>query len=119
MKVFSVDKAISKNKAHIELRGELYEVRDLTVRERIEKIREFKERQERREAEIEESGDDSSFDDIQDIIKEAIQEALVGVPDEVAETITEAEWAAIQSAMAEIRRQEMTVEAEDRDNPKE
>lgn len=52
-KIVSVDAAIRKNMPYVEFRGELYRLRDLTLRERMKRILEFQERQELAEAEEE------------------------------------------------------------------
>lgn len=101
-KIYSIDNAINDNKPYVELRGRLYEVRDLTVRERLQKIMNFRDRQKKVE---EEKGEDEelSFEDVQEIISDAVQEALVGVPDEVANSITEREWKALQKTIEAVQ----------------
>jgi len=46
-KVYSIDSAINKSRPYVELRGELYEVRDLTMKERVKNIIEYRKRRRR------------------------------------------------------------------------
>lgn len=116
MKIYSVDGILKKNKPYVELRGRFYEVRDITMRERLAKIDEFKRKQQQREEEIEEEGKEVTFESIQDVIADAIKEALVDVPDEVAESVTQREWAVLQKVLAEIHEAEFPVEVEEVDD---
>lgn len=119
-KIFSVDAAIRENQPYVELRGRLYKLRDMTARERLERLIRFKEeeenRLERRSEELEgldeEARREAEFAHTSDIIARAAQEALQDLPDEVAEGLTIMEWETLQTAVAEARKMVLPVEPE-------
>lgn len=114
-KVYSVDSILDNNRPYVQLRGRYYEVRDISVRERLKKIDEFKRKQQEEENKIGKNEEDIKYEDIQSVIAEAIQTALVGVPDEVAESVTQSEWKVLQNVLADIHAREFPVESEDVD----
>lgn len=113
-KRISVDAALANSQPYIHFRGVDYPLRDGTVRERIERMLRFREEQEAAEAaedaerqsaesEGREIDQQAVADRMQAIFAQAVQEALVGVPDEVASTVTEREFKLIQHAVSQAR----------------
>lgn len=113
-KRISVDAALANSQPYIYFRGVDYPLRDGTVRERIERMLRFREEQEAAEAaedaerqsaesEGREIDQQAVADRMQAIFAQAVQEALVGVPDEVASTVTEREFKLIQQAVSQAR----------------
>jgi len=102
-KIYSVDAAIRDKLPLVELRGRLYRLRDFTIAERLERALAFKEEQEAAEKAAEEAGEVFDFEKLRDIAARVIQEAVVGVPDDVAKTVTELEFEIFKQAVVEAR----------------
>lgn len=105
--VYSVDAAVGEWTALVELRGELYPVRDMTVEERLRKARELKDIEDRIEREVtaaRERGDladgDDDFETYREVVVRAVDNMLVGVPPDVSASLTEKEWDALTRAYA-------------------
>ena len=110
-KVFSIDQAIREQTPQVELRGELYKVRDMSVRDRMKAMLDLADTQADREAEAAEKviAADQLWEHLQDIYAQAVQQVLEGVPDEVSGSITEAEFTLLQQAIALARGVELQV----------
>lgn len=107
MKVYDVDAAIREQRPVVRLRGELYPVADHSVAERIAMTREKMELQVSL-AEREEAGEDVAKE-LMVLQGTAVQGMLEGVPDEVAQTLSEMEWEAVTTAWAAARNEKMVV----------
>lgn len=114
-KRISVDAAIAAATPVIQFRGVDYPLRDLTVRERIERTLEVKAEQEAIETRAEEEDwSEAEFGEyLQKTMAKSMQAALEGVPDEVAESITEREFEALLVAVGEARNLTFTMAVED------
>lgn len=101
MKVYDIDEAVLEQKPYIRLRGKLYPLRDMKVEERLRLMRSTFERQQ----ELDQAGNDpnEAGKKLQDMLGEVLKQALEGVPDKVAESITELEFQAVQTAIAKAR----------------
>lgn len=122
-RIVSVDAAINDHMPYVEFRGRLYALRDITIRERLGRILEFKERQERAEAEqaeadaaAKEAENDTTVpvEQRQEALREAAQRvqrvhadafatALVDFPVYLAMDMTEREIAVMYDAIAEAQ----------------
>ena len=120
-KIFSVDAMLAQNRPLIEIRGRFYEVRDLTLEDRLRKMVSLAKEQEELEAEIdtsEASGEDAEkadFARIQKTIARGVLEALVDFPEEIALTLTEREFRTLTAVLAQIREQHVPIRSEEKD----
>lgn len=101
-KVYDVDAALDRQRPWIRLRGEDYRLADRTVAERIEMVSEIQAMEEEIDTRREE-GEDIDPDEFQEVIYRGVQTFLEGVPDEVANDVTEAEWKLIRRAYFDYR----------------
>lgn len=141
-KVVSVDAAIRENMPYIEFRGRFYRLRDFTIREQVEQILEFKERQEKAEAEreaalkaVQEAEEEEEAEDggpdLEElranadeavarqnaVFGEAFARTLEDFPAELAEDMTEREIKVMQAAIQEAREVTFPVSAHTQDAP--
>lgn len=143
-KVVSVDAALRENMPYVEFRERFYQLRDFTIREQVEMVLDFKEKQEAAEAEREAAmkavkeaeADDEDADDVgleelrerseesvrgvHEVYGEAFSRALVDFPAEMVEDMTEREIKALADAIQKA--QEITfpvsVRTQDEMDPK-
>lgn len=116
-KVYDIDAAVARAVPRIRLRGVLYQLKDMSLRDRLRRLQDFQRRQQalvrkattgkriktpQQEAEVEDS--------MQRIMADAIHEALDGVPQDVAESVTEMEFDAIIKAVNAARMTDVEVE---------
>lgn len=109
-KVYDVDEALEEARPQIMLRGVLYAIRDYTVADRIEHQQALYREQVALEAKIESDEDESDEEELahlKSVLAHAIQLALDGISDEVARTITEREFKAVQKAVLHSRTEEV------------
>lgn len=102
-KTFSIDEAVLNARPGVILRGTRYLIRDFTLAERLERMIELQ----RQQQEIENVPEKADPNDIRvkvsALLKEGVQQALEGVSDEVAESVTELEYKALTLAIARAR----------------
>ena len=118
MKVFSVSEALNAARPMIEFRGKYYKVRDLTLQECIMLMAQVQQMQESLEEEAREKGlEDVSFENLTGVLAVSLTSVLEDFPKELAQTVTEREWEAINLALAaarelplEVLPEEMTAE---------
>lgn len=104
-RIFSVDLALETQRPKIRLRGIVYSVANRTVRERLDLMRALYVRQVQIQRELLSGGDDTDgtevdFDALQDVTSAAVQGMLEGISDEIAMSITEMEFNALQVQVA-------------------
>lgn len=110
-RVYSIDRALEQEKPKIELRGELYEVADYTLDERLRITHELFKKQQKAEEQAEKAEEDfeegkeisTHFEAVQDVVAASVKLLLQDVPDEVAENITEREYKLLQATVSKIR----------------
>lgn len=99
-KIFDIDESILQNRPKVRFRGKVYSLRDLTLVERLRSMREI---QEQEEAMITATDPERRAEEYQKILASSVKRALDGVPDEVADSVTEAEFQLLTKALAHAR----------------
>lgn len=121
-RIISIDEALEEQTPKIQYDGELYEVVDNTIEDRLKLAHEFRERQQQIEGTAESLQDedvddeeadeqmDEALETLQDIMADAVTRALKDFPEEKARNLTEREFAAIMTAVQQARNREIEPE---------
>lgn len=116
IRVFDVDAALETQRPHVRFRGKLYPIRDLVLSDRLAKMQEFQDAQMELEKD-EERTPDERLARLRQLLAQAVQESLEGVPDDVAAKVTEWEFKLLTSAVAKARNVEFGIEGKDEEAP--
>lgn len=101
MKVFDIDASIEAQRPRIRLRGKTYALRDITVEERMRLMYSAYNKQKELEDTIEDTEKLGQL--LREMISENLQLLLEDFPAEVADSVTQYEYQAIQDAAAKAR----------------